>query len=205
MAVSREDKGDYAIGMKQRNVITLALLIAAMTLAGCKSFGPMRIKPISSRTGATLRPNFTSGYFRFSRDQVYHFILFATTKTPHGGTVRQVMILRVFWTPVPGVTPIVRTAINTTIRYVIFTPHGCGMYQGAGFVRLHNSPHDREMHASLVQGDLRLSGASGNFIDAIGPSRIIGDFTALRSAERTLTLTLRTKRRFFAATLANRR
>ena len=191
--------------MKQRNIIIPALFFTAMALAGCKSFGPMRIKPIGSSSGAALRPDFTSGYFRFSRDQAYHFILFATTRAPHGGTVRQVMILRVFWTPVPGVTPIVHTAINTTIRYLIFTPHGCGMYQGAGFVRLHNSPRAREMHASLVQGDLRLTGASGNFVDAIGPSRIIGDFTAIRSTERTLTLTLRAKRRFFTATLANGR
>ncbi len=202
--VSQGRKGDYATGMKQRNIITLALFIIAIGLAGCKSFGPMRIKPIASSIGAALRPDFTSGYYRVSRDQAYHFILFASSKAPNGGTVRQVMILRVFWKPIPGVTPILHTAINTTIRYLIFTPDGCGMYQGAGFVRLHNSSHARRMHASLVDGDLRLSGASGYFTDALGPSRITGDFTAIRSVERTLTLTLRTKRQFFAATLANR-
>ena len=190
--------------MKQRNVIALALFIIATGLAGCKSFGPMRIKPVKSGSAATLRPAFTSGYFRVSRDQAYHFILFATTKAPNGGTVRQVMILRVLWKPIPGVTPILRTAINTTIRYLVFTPNGCGMYQGAGFVRLHNGSHAREMHASLVDGDLRLTGASGYFSDALGASRIIGDFKAIRSVEKTLTLTLRTKRQFFAATLANR-
>ncbi len=78
------------------------------------------------------------------------------------------------------------------------------MYQGAGFVRLHDGRHARQMHASLVDGDIRLTGASGYFTDALGPSRITGDFEAIRSVEKTLTLTLRTKRQFFAATLANR-
>jgi hypothetical protein len=190
--------------MKQRNVIALALLIIATGLSGCKSFGPMRIKPVKPGSAATLRPKFTRGYFRFSRDQAYHFILLAKTKAPNGGTVRQVMILRVFWKPIPGVTPILSTAINATIRYLIFTPNGCGMYQGAGFVRLHDGRHARQMHASLVDGDIRLTGASGYFTDALGPSRITGDFEAIRSVEKTLTLTLRTKRQFFAATLANR-
>ncbi|MGC9258918.1 MAG: hypothetical protein ACP5I8_02410 [Phycisphaerae bacterium] len=139
-----------------------------------------------------------------SRDLVYHFILFSTTRTATGGSVQQVMLLRVFWKPIPGVTPILHTAINTTIRYVIFTPNGCGMYQGAGFVRLHNGRHARVMHASLVDGDLRLTGASGYFTDALGPSRITGDFAALRSKEKNLTRTLHVKRKFFAATLADR-
>ncbi len=173
-------------------------------LAGCKSFGPMRIKPVNSSHSATLRPGFTSGYYRVSRDGVYHFILSSSTKASDGGAVTQVMILRVFWKPVPGVTPIVHTAINTTIRYLIFTPNGCGMYQGAGFVRLHNGSHAQRMHASLVDGDLRLTGASGYFTDALGPSRITGDFTTIHSVEKTITRTLQAKRRFFAATLANR-
>jgi hypothetical protein len=190
--------------MKQRNVMALIFVLLATVIAGCKSFGPMRVKPLGSTSGATLRPGFTRGYYRFSRNMVYHFILFATTKAPNGGSVRQVMILRVFWKPVPGVTPIGHTAINTTIRYLIFTPNGCGMYQGAGFVRLHNGSHARKMHASLVDGDLRLTGASGYFTDALGPSRIIGDFKALRSKEKTITLTQHIKRKFFAATLADR-
>jgi hypothetical protein len=192
------------MSMKQRSVLLTVLLLLAAALAGCKSFGPMRIKPVSSSRGATLRPGFTSGYFRVSRDGVYHFILSSSTKAVTGGAVTQVMILRVFWTPVPGVTPIVHTAINTTIRYLIFTPHGCGMYQGAGFVRLHNGSHARLMHASLVDGDLRLTGASGYFTDALGPSRITGDFNAIHSVEKTITGTLHIKRRFFAATLADR-
>ncbi len=202
--VSRPGNTDYATGMKQRYTIALILLIAIAGISGCKSFGPMRIKPVTSTTGATLRPDFTASYYRVSRDKAYHFILASATKVP-GGEIRQVMILRVFWRPIPGVTPILSTAINTTIRYLIFTPNGCGMYEGAGFVRLHNGSHARRMHASLVDGDLRLTGASGYFTDALGPARITGDFTALASKEKTVALTLRIKRQFFAATLANKR
>ncbi len=205
LAVSRWPNSDYATDMKHRNVMVLLLVLMALELTGCKSFGPMRIKPVSTTTGATLYPGFTRGYYRMSRDLVFHFILFSTTRTATGGSVQQVMILRVFWKPIPGVTPILHTAINTTIRYLIFTPDGCGMYQGAGFVRLHNGRHARVMHASLVDGDLRLTGASGYFTDVLGPARITGDFTALRSKEKNLTLTLHIKRKFFATTLANRR
>ena len=180
----------------------MILLFAATGLTGCQSFGPLRIKPVTPQPHASLHPDFTSGYYRRDRDDVYHFILLANTKTSYG-TIKQVMILRVFWKPIPGVTPILSTAINTTFRYLVFTPNGCGMYQGAGFIRLHNGSHAHEMHASIVDGDLRLTGASGYFTDAIGPSQISGDFKAIYSKPKTISLILQVKRKFFAATLAD--
>ncbi len=191
--------GEY---MKMAKVVGSAVIsLLVLLTAGCQSFGPLRIKPVAAAHGAVLEPHFQLAYYRVDRAGMYHFYLQATT--PPTGTdaaITQIAIIRVLWKPIPGVTPILHTAINATFRYLVITPSGAGMYQGAGFIRIHNGPRAPVMHASVVAGDLRLTGAAGYFRDALGPSRIVGNITAVRSGSKTLALTLGAQREFYLKT-----
>jgi hypothetical protein len=153
-----------------------------------------------------LEPQFGDGFYRVTRDHTYHFYLQTVRRHPRKGqpAVTQIAILNVFWRPIPGITPILSSAINATIRYIVITPGGIGMYQGAGFVRLFNSNGASVMHAAIVDGDLRLTGSSGYFKDALGPSRIRGSFKAVRNAAKEISLSLRARRRTYAASYSDR-
>ncbi len=172
---------------------------------GCKSFGPLTIKPVHS-SAVALEPQFTEGFYRVTRDHTYDFYLQTSTAAAKGkkAAVKQIAIIRVFWRPIPGITPILSSSINATIRYIVITPGGVGMYQGGGFVRLFNARGARVMHAAIVGGDLRLTGASGYFKDALGPSRIRGNIRAVHSAMKEINLALRARRAAFAASYVDR-
>ncbi len=180
---------------------TLLLSLAAFLPTGCRSFGPLRIRPVQASTGAMLQPHFRRNYYYVDRDGTYHFYLQTVPRTSGpAAQVTQIAIVTVFWRPIPGVTPILPSAINAVFRYLVFTPSGAGLYQGAGLVRLFNSAHARVMHAAIVNGDLRLTASSGYFRDALGPSRMTGDFSAVHSTSRGMALILRARRRFFLST-----
>lgn len=185
---------------------TLALAAAAMICtAGCKSFGPLTLTPVKSNRLA-LEPQFSEGFYRVTQDHTYRFYLQTVqhhTSKNHP-RVTQIAIINVFWRPIPGVTPILSSAINATIRYIVITPGGVGMYQGAGFVRLFNSRGAGVMHGAIVDGDLRLTGSGGYFKDALGPCRIRGNFTAVRGAAKEIELALRARRRTYAASYRDR-
>lgn len=187
-----------------RVALLIPVLLLAGLLTGCQSFGPLRIKPVVQTGKAELRPQFTTSYYRVSRDGTYYFYLETTSPTRAGRVIRQIALVRVFWRPIPGVTPILPTAINATFRYIVITPTGAGIYSGAGFIRIHNSRHARVMHASIADGELHLVSSSGYFNDPLGPARIVGDFHAIRSKAKTISLTLRARRQFFLKTFQMR-
>ncbi len=188
----------------RRCIVLAPVVLICLIIGGCKSFGPLRIKPVQNTTSGELRPQFPTAYYRVSRDGTCYFYLQTTTPARAGQVIRQIALIRVFWRPVPGETPILPTAINATFRYIVITPSGAGIYSGAGFIRLHNSRHARVMHASIVDGSLHLISSSGYFHDPLGPARITGDFHALRSKEKTISLSLQTRREFFLKTFQMR-
>jgi hypothetical protein len=193
--------------MKQRLFVFFAsvLLLASGSLAGCQSFGPLRIQPVSSNQAVVLSPNFLVAGFRVDQDGNYYF--YFESRSPGGGSptgIRQILILRVFWKPKPGVTTLDPSAINSTMRFIIITPNGSGMYEGAGFVRIHGDQNSQELSISIVDGELRLTSSSGYFHDALGPSRIVGDQDVVQSPDRTLALIEQARRDFFLATFSQR-
>ena len=175
--------------------LVLGLGLLPLLLGGCGYFRPLSIIPVQSRGGSALQPHFQQAFYYVTRDGTYRFIL---KSKPAGNTgVTQIMVIRVFWKPVPGLTPILSTAINATFEYIVITPSGTGRYSGAGFIRLHNGRHAAIMHATLVDGDLRLTASSGYFQNALGPSRIRGDFTADRDPRRSIAMLLQARRVYF--------
>lgn len=184
--------------------ILLVLLLGLLPLwmSGCGYFQPLSIIPVRSRGNSALQPSFHQAFYYVTRDGTYRFIL--ESKSPGKTGITQMMLMRVFWKPVPGLTPILSTAINATFQYIVITPSGTGRYSGAGFVRLHNGRHAAIMHATMVDGDLRLTASSGYFHDALGPSRIRGDFTADRQPRRAIAMLLQARRAYFISAYRTR-
>lgn len=186
--------------------LAACLGLCLLALAGCSGVDyPVRIKPIKAGANTILRPKFRAAYYRTDRGGNVDFYFAKTSRDATlGGKVRQMFLVRVFWRPIPGQTPISRTAINATFRFVVTTPNGAGMYEGAGFVWLHNGLRARTMHATILAGELRLTQATAYFHDPLGRARISGVIKAKRSAARTLALSLHAQRLFFRTTYAHR-
>ncbi|HMD53419.1 MAG TPA: hypothetical protein VKJ65_02580 [Phycisphaerae bacterium] len=193
--------------MNRRVFVLFIAMLASICacLTGCESFGPLRIIPVESKQTTMLRPNFLVASFRVDQDDVFWF--YFESRSPGGNSligIRQILILRVFWRPRPGTTTLDPSAVNATMRYIVMTPNGSGMYEGSGFVRIHGRPNSPKLGISIVDGELRLTNSSGYFQDALGPSRITGDQEALNSPDRTVALIEQSRRDFFQATYSQR-
>jgi len=185
-------------------LMSLSVLVFGC-LTGCQSFGPLRVEPVVNNRTSELLPNFVLTFYRVDQDGNYWF--FFSSRTPVEGSftgISQTLILRVFWDPKPGVTTLDPSGINTTIRFIVMTPNGSGMYEGSGFVRIHGKPGDKQLTISIVDGEMRLTNSSGYFVDALGPSRITGDQNVIYSPDQTLALIQQARRDFFLATYSQR-
>ena len=128
----------------------------------------------------------------------------ATTDKATGKPLEQVATVRVFWRPVGGRTSMNNTSLNATYRYVLMTPDSVGMYEGAGFVRLWGKNGAATLQARLMDGDLRLTEASANFVDTLGRAKIRGNFSAVYDDKRALDMLLAAHREFFARSLVSK-
>ncbi len=95
----------------------------------------------------------------------------------------QAVVIRMFWKPRPGRTPIDATATNATIRYTIFTgpdDQDAGIYSGAGFVYPIDEPGFETFTADVWQATLQLTDRSAGFKDLLGQALLEGRLTATR-------------------------
>ncbi len=180
-------------------MIVLTLLLAFLA-GGCSSFRPLQIEPVAKKK-AIVRPDVRSATYRADRDNNLYFILKSNNKDRASGEpVEQTLIIRMFWRPVGGKTSLEPSALNCTYRYIVTTPSAEGMYEGAGLLRVYDKIGKR-MDARLVDGDLRLSEATENFVDSLGRCRIYGNFTADFAEAKTMSDVIEAQRGFFARSL----
>jgi hypothetical protein len=177
-----------------------ALMVAAF-FGGCAAYRPLQIAPVAAKA-ALVVPKFSSSYYYYDRDQTLYFVMRShTTDKATRKAVDQIATVRVFWRPVGGKTSMDPTSLNATYRYVLMTPDSIGMYEGAGFVRLWGKNGAGKIDARLVDGDLRLTQASANFVDTLGRSRIRGNFSAKYDDVKALDMLMDAHREFFARSL----
>jgi len=181
--------------------LVMTLLFLALGLGACTVHGPLAIEPIAK--GATAIPlNFTESLYRVDRDGTLYFYFSGTVADPVTSEPQtQIALIRMFWTPVGGRTSLNPTSLNASYRYIVATPNAVGMYEGAGFVRNADSPGESTLAARIVDGDLRLTEATANFVDQLGHARIRGTFKAHLNDALTLERMLDARRSFFARSL----
>jgi hypothetical protein len=182
----------------------LLLLLVLPFFTGCAAASkPLQIEP--ARRTTPISPRFTQSYYYFDRDQTLYFVMRARANDAvTGQPVDQVATMRVFWRPKGGVTTLSASGINTTFRYVVMTPDAFGLYEGAGFVRLHSKNGDGKFNATVSGGDLRLTQSSDNFVDTLGRAHITGGFSAIHDDAKAMDLMLGAQREFFARSLESR-
>jgi hypothetical protein len=192
--------------MKHLKELAVVCLLAtvAMAMLGCASYRPLEIEPVAKK-GVVIAPKFSESFYYYDRDHNLYFVMRSgSTDRETGKHVDQIATFRVFWRPVGGKTSMHPTSLNATYRYVLMTPDSIGMYEGAGFVRLWGKDGKAKMEARLMDGDLRLTESSANFVDTLGRARIRGNFTARYNDSRALDMLIEAQQEFFARSLVSK-
>ncbi len=109
----------------------------------------------------------------------------------------QAAVVRLFWRPRAGRTPLEETATNCTISYLVFAPDPdadrrnpgeVGVYAGAGFLMPDRKPGPAELTADMWDASLRLDTRSDRFTDLLGSATLTGSFKARRDPAKVGTL-----------------
>jgi len=96
----------------------------------------------------------------------------------------QAAVIRMFWRPRAGRTPIDRDATNATVRYVTFNEAGqVALYSGAGFLYPRDAHEAATFRAELWEASLRLSDGSEDFTPPARTATLSGQFKARRDPE----------------------
>lgn len=103
----------------------------------------------------------------------------------------QVITLDMFWSPKAGATPFDPTATNCTIRHVIFTDGGVGVYGGAGFLSPKGRPGRGSFGGKVINSTARLNVATDDFVDRLDLARWTGSFTTTRDDEAISAIAVR--------------
>lgn len=193
--------------MKSSTLSLILLLSIAALLPGCITIAPnltarpLTIAPVGKKTFLPIQPNFKTVYYRVDRDHNVDVVLEnANRGKPSPDGVVQEIVLHIFWQPIGGRTSLNSDSLNATYRYVVLTPKGAGLYEGAGFVRFFDTVGKNKLRARVMDGDLRLSEASPGFVDTLGRSRLAGAFTARLNDSETLARKIDMQRDFFIRT-----
>ena len=134
-------------------------------------------------TPVTLRGDFDTAYYRHADDNTATFVLLDGPEADP----TQAVVIRLFWRPRAGLTPLERTATNCTISHLVFAddpqgdarqPGELGVYRGAGFLYPDGKPGPAELAADLWEASLQLQTRSPRFVDLLGEASLTGSFRA---------------------------
>ena len=158
----------------------LALLLALIALAGCANTGQLEVTG-QARQRVRLTGNFDRAiYAHHGNDRLTFVLLDGPAHDPE-----QAAIVRMFWMPRGGVTPVDPAATNATVSYLVFAgqnnqPRQLGVYSGAGFLYPRANPGGASLTAELWQANLQLIDRTDAFDDLLGQAILRGRFTAAR-------------------------
>jgi hypothetical protein len=188
-----------------KHALRLMMVAAvAVWLGGCTAYRVLQIEPVAKK-GTVIAPKFTESYYYVDRDETVYFVMRSSTvDKATGKAVEQIATLRVFWRPVGGKTSMDPSSLNATYRYVLMTPDTVGMYEGAGFVRLWGKNGAKKLEGRLMDGDLRLTQSSANFVDNLGRARVRGNFAATYDDVKAMDMLMGAQREFFARSLESK-
>jgi hypothetical protein len=142
------------------------------------------VSVVSARTGAALKPRFSSVVYRAADSSTIDVYL---TDLPLGrledgadkleGLSGCIVHLALFLQPAAGKTPIDPTACTGAVRQFVLADGAEGMYGGGAFITTAN-PGKENLSGSVRGGTMRLTRASADFNDLLGPASVEGKFTA---------------------------
>lgn len=156
------------------------LLLITLLASGCATVGLATPGTLTITSRANDQVRLTAGvdqaiYSLDGKQALTAILLSGPPDAP-----RRAVILRVFWSPQAGGTPISRTATNTSIEALVFADRldqqlrEIGIYAGAGYLYLDDKPGERLLNAEIWDADLILTDQSLGFRDRLGRSSMTG-------------------------------
>ena len=175
----------------------LLLIVALCLSSGCTGGGRLGIWS-EADPDRTVQGDFETGIYRLDdNSQFTALLLQGSVDNPS-----QALVLRMFWQPTAGSTPLDPDATNVSIRYVLFGGPGLdqvAIYQGGGYAYPKQSLGAALLSVTIEQANLHFFDASKGFEDPLGASGASGrvslrrDDGAILEAIRRLNLQI-TKR-----------
>lgn len=168
--------------MSARAAAFALLLLTAAALGGCGvpfvSTGSELTVRSQTHPGRFLAGDFDRAIYRLDDKQAVTVVLLSGPDD----APRQAAVVRMFWKPRAGATPISATATNATVQYLVFPEGGreVGVYSGAGFVHPSSGLGGDTFRGGLWQANLRLTDRSTGFEDLLGQAMLRGDLAARR-------------------------
>lgn len=167
------------------------LILCMCILPGCGSWLVQNSAlSVVSRDDTSLRlqGDFDRAYYAYNEKNAVTIVLI---EGPDDAPT-QAAAIRMMWKPAAGLTPINPDSTNATIQYVVFANRRIeegyfrevGVYSGAGFLYLDDTPGSSQLTGSLWQADILLADRSDRFKDLLGQSTLRGSFTARRDDAR---------------------
>ncbi|MDP1663357.1 MAG: hypothetical protein Q8L55_15710 [Phycisphaerales bacterium] len=169
--------------------ISSAVLTLTLAGGGCGGMkfwgGPSAdVAVVSARTGAALKPRFTTVVYRSADESTIDVYLtdLPLSRLQDGGDSLEglsgsVVHVALFLQPSAGKTPIDPTACTGAVRQLVVADGAMGMYGGGAFITTAD-PGKETLSGSVRGGTVRLTRASANFNDLLGPASMEGKFTA---------------------------
>ncbi|MCL4219937.1 MAG: hypothetical protein KJZ65_01070 [Phycisphaerales bacterium] len=172
-------------------LISTALLAACLVLAGCSivpaSFVGSRsaVEIDSQAFDVGLRPNLPIRLYRFvdknTADVILTDISMESLTDPSGPPpTGNIIHVQLFVHPKPGRTPIASTACSATVQHLVLARGQVGVYTGGGFLYPDAPPGEKYFGGSISAAALRLTRATDQFVDQLGPSQGNISFVAQR-------------------------
>ncbi|MCK6484354.1 MAG: hypothetical protein HUU22_00160 [Phycisphaerae bacterium] len=183
--------------MPRRLLKFLVLLVLAVT--GC---APKENRIVVDALEDSARPRqfherFDDAFFSFDgRDRwtiVLHSRRPAAADPAHD--VEQILILKLFWRPIPGTTFADSTQTDALITYGLITAGACIAYEGAGFVYFSRSRDGTRLVGSIESSNLAPDRKLGEPADIFGRCRVTGRFVARRDFSKVAELVSRLNQR----------
>lgn len=175
--------------MREPNIVRTGwrsgIVLVALALGGCSVTSTPVGTDLQSRENAlrlTLKPTSTV-YAARDRNTADFYLTdlppgsWNKPSTELAGTLVHV---HVFLTPKPGHTPIADEACSFTVRQVVFAGGGVGVYSGGGFLSLSGDIGERECDGEFKGATLRLTSATADFVDRLGPAEMNGRLDSTR-------------------------
>jgi hypothetical protein len=167
----------------------LLSLLTVSTLTGCGSFaffegGSLTLASQGEEDRLTLAGRFDRAIYGHDAQDNLTVVLFEGP--PAEPT--QAAVIRMFWLPRAGKTPVAESATNAQVHYVVFAgqaePRDVGVYSGGGFVYPKSDPGQSSLRLALWEASVQLADRSDGFEDLLGQSVMAGEVTAYRNQHR---------------------
>jgi hypothetical protein len=105
-----------------------------------------------------------------------------------GGTIRQFLEAHVYWKPAPGKTPAHSSTLDANLRYIIESPGGVTVYEGAGFLFFRKRKLSDTLDGRIESGQLHLVTQIGSPVEFIGQASITARLIARHESTQALDL-----------------